>query len=285
MREEQAEDIEDSYVISWHPAVEDIEEEGEGEGENENGNPMFSDEYEDTDDDATGIMNEYTYDDTGDDISVDYDESLSDAITNDEYEDSPATNTYEYSVNLNDPTVVDHYGTFGWIIHRNLMKSKIYDSKNGQHFIPQMIEYLLLHIKQEGKVASVTALAKLLSCIPSLEKLKRVVTKTTYTPKEAIIIKVILEIYDIYHRHYESPTFTIYMNEVLPLLVAFHDNLGEVSMRTVNSQVRKILTNVKNYGNEFTLLKSKEEYNTHYRNITRRIRNLCEANDTPFYFR
>jgi hypothetical protein len=98
-----------------------------------------------------------------------------------------------------------------------------------------MVEFFFTHLSQTN-LASTVSLHLLLNCLPSLVDLKNLISKVQtkrvgeymqiiclqdiqkkYTMKEALVIKVVLEMYESYYKTFGAPNFKVsYISLPLP---------------------------------------------------------------------
>jgi hypothetical protein len=178
--------------------------------------------------------------------------------------------------------VVDRYGNFGWMVYQNLLQSNFCEINSG-NFIEQMMQYFLYHLKQTSW-ASATKLQTLLECLPPIPVLKRVVSKMNFTLKEVIVVKIVLEIYENYHKAYFGPLYKVYQKELIPVLISFYNHLTNTSLEYVNNHIRKILNATKEgHMGEFLFLGTKKQYLSYYKELSRNFKNLNESNNSELY--
>ncbi|GJQ15448.1 hypothetical protein GpartN1_g7239.t1 [Galdieria partita] len=136
----------------------------------------------------------------------------------------------------------------------------------------------------------------LMERLPPFSLLKRAIRGKRpffHNGREALVIKFILDIYDYYFKR-EVPLFETYRKKVLPLLELFYTHISQNILDNVCYQQSKVLDRMKwvmdwsTLGNntcedtdflkeEFLFLPSRESYIEHYKNISRRMRNLTES--------
>eukprot|EP00871_Galdieria_phlegrea_P005055 jgi/Galph1/5550/GphlegSOOS_G4138.1 len=133
----------------------------------------------------------------------------------------------------------------------------------------------------------------LIERLPPFALIKQAIREQDHFFKMALVLKFTLDIYDHYYSR-EVPVFETYRKKVLPLLVMFYGNVSQSTLDNVCYQQSKVLERMKwvidwsTFDNnfcedrdflkgEFLFLPSREDYLEHYRNISRKIRNLTES--------
>lgn len=251
---------------------EDIEDDIEGGEEDEEGHRGQRDYEEDEEEEDGGEEDEddYGYDEGDEDIEEDEDDE-------DEYED--------VRLGFIDDSVLANYGSLGWSICHNLSDRKIlHDSFNSRDFLRQMVEFFFKHLHQPTLASSVS-LHVLLNCLPSLVELKNLILKKKYTMKEALVIKVVLEMYESYYKTFGAPNFKTYHTEVIPLLLDFYNRLPDAVLKLMSKQLTRVLLNLPGLTTHFKLFQTQKEFIAHYRESTRRMRNLSECTDPALFLR
>jgi len=248
------------------------DDDDENEEENLNG---YSSQHEDEENEHDNDLAGNNYDDD------DEEEDAYDDDGGDDYDDDDL-----HLAGMIDESVRENYGRLGYTICHNIIHREILrDTFNSRYFLRHLAEHFFTHLKQESSVTSSSILQKLLSCLPPLPDLKHVITKTKYTLKEAIIIKVVLELYENYHRRYGAPNFKIYHTEVIPLILDFYNRFPNAALKLMSSHLKRVLLNLKYLTDNFTLFHTKQEYLTHYADVTRKVRNLSEGTDSSLFLR
>eukprot|EP00026_Physarum_polycephalum_P010740 Phypoly_transcript_10917.p1 GENE.Phypoly_transcript_10917~~Phypoly_transcript_10917.p1 ORF type:complete len:363 (+),score=77.23 Phypoly_transcript_10917:133-1221(+) len=264
---------------------EDIEREGDEEEEEDGGRYDYSsqrdyDEAELLEEDE-GEGEDAGEDEEERDEEDGYDEG-DEEVDEDEDEDEEDE---EYVRGFIDDSVLANYGSLGWSICHNISDRKILnDSFNSRDFLRQMVEFFFTHLKQ-STLSSTTSLHLLLNCLPSLMDLKLLISKKKYTMKEALVIKVVLEMYESYYRTFGAPNFKIYHAEVVPLLLDFYNRLPDSVLKLMSKQLTRVLLNLSSLTSHFKFYQTQKEFIAHYHETTRRMRNLSECTDPALFIR
>lgn len=285
----------------WHPGPMEVDnysdedahndEDKDEEEDEDDMPPLYSNDDPSYDDDYNEVRAEGSPDEIGEeenanDYSSQHEDEAEEEDDDEDEDDDDEDEDDALPGGFIDDSVRDNYGSLGYAICHNMINRKILNETfNSRFFLRQMVEHFFTHLKQEGNMVSSAALQKLLLCLPLLSELKNVISKTKYTMKEAIIVKVVLEIYENYHKCFGAPNFKVYHNEVVPLLVDFYNRLPDGALKLISKQLQRVLLNLKHWTDNFTLFYTKQEYITHYRDATRKMRNLSESTNPSLFIR
>lgn len=187
-----------------------------------------------------------------------------------------------YDTDLSD-TVNRCYGPIGCKLYQQISRAKLFQIRYGAYdFLRKLIEFFLSNLR-DNKVEGHEQVARLMACLIPISELKEAVRKQKYKTKEAILLRLLLDLYHIFYSLCKPPPHKLYQKVILPLLIEFYTNITESMLKKVNQQMKRILSKVKSESkNEFLFLPTKCDYLLHYKLRLKEEININEGIDQMY---
>mmetsp|Transcript_9661 Transcript_9661/g.16745 ORF Transcript_9661/g.16745 Transcript_9661/m.16745 type:complete len:317 (-) Transcript_9661:156-1106(-) len=213
----------------------------------------------------------------------------------DEDDDEESTASYENDEEDEDHTDIDteireRHGTLGLQLFKNLQSTKALGCEPDAHFLRCIIE-LYLQSTTSSSSHSPSTQPNIISSLLSLSDLQDALVKRPVLEcNEALVVKVMLDLYDAYYTSHDSPLFLVYQLQIIPLAIRFYGALSDALLRSLVKHLHVLTSSVKDPGvlqlasRTFLVLDSVAQYVDLYESRRREYRNLAEGNTLAMYF-
>ena len=144
------------------------------------------------------------------------------------------------------------------------------------------LEFIILYFVNNLNIKN--NIKQFMNCLPNLDRINNVITfLNSKKSKEILILKLILDFYEIYYLNYETPLYIKFQIKLLPTMINYYNIISNLKLNSLIIDLNLILLNINKSNNKinknyFKTFNNSIEYIKFYKNLRNYFINLNEGN-------